>query len=281
MLLSDLTETSQDPPALAGPSSPQVGVAFIEIVGVTVTYVSRDGSVTEALRPTTLSIGQNQFVSIVGPSGCGKTTLLKVIGDLLTPTAGSVQISGAPASVMRKARQIGNMFQDPVLLPWRKVAGNIAFLARVAGREPSQEQVEELARLVGLEGFLGRYPHELSGGMKQRASIARALALDPRLLLMDEPFGALDEITRHRMNTELLQIWSASRKTVVFVTHSLSEAVFLSDRVIVLSARPGRVLADVQIDLPRPRSSDVRFSDEANRLVATLHRFLEEGEQGA
>ena len=252
---------------------------MIEIDSVTVTYLSQDGSVTEALKPTSLSIETNEFVSVIGPSGCGKTTLLKVVGDLLPPTSGTVRIEGSPASSLRRAHQIGNMFQDPVLLPWRTVAGNISFLAELAGNAVSRAELEDLAVLVGLEGFLERYPHELSGGMKQRAAIARALALDPRLLLMDEPFGALDEITRHRMNTELLRIWSQDKKTVVFVTHSLSEAVFLSDRVIVLSARPGRILADVPVELPRPRTSDMRFDNESTNLVSTLHGYLEEGEQ--
>jgi NitT/TauT family transport system ATP-binding protein len=252
---------------------------LIVIDSVSVTYLSQDGSITEALKPTTLSIETNEFVSLIGPSGCGKTTLLKVVGDLLQPTSGTVRIEGSPASSLRRARQIGNMFQDPVLLPWRTVASNISFLAQLAGKNPTRVEIEELAALVGLSGFLERYPHELSGGMKQRAAIARALALDPRLLLMDEPFGALDEITRHRMNTELLRIWSENKKTVVFVTHSLSEAVFLSDRVIVLSARPGRVLADVRVDLPRPRTSEMRFSPASMNLVSTLHGYLEEGEQ--
>ena len=252
---------------------------MIEIDNVAVTYRSKSGAITEALKPTSLSIEANQFVSLVGPSGCGKTTLLKVIGDLLSPTGGSVRIEGRPAGALRVARQIGNMFQDPVLLPWRTAAGNIEFLARIAGKKVLLADLEQLAALVGLEGFLDRYPHELSGGMKQRAAIARALALDPQLLLMDEPFGALDEITRHRMNTELLRIWSENRKTVIFVTHSLSEAVFLSDRVIVFSARPGRVVADVAVPLARPRTSEMRFSPESVGLVSRLHAYLEEGEQ--
>lgn len=251
---------------------------MIEVDNVSVTYQSQDGSLTQALEPTTLSIETNEFVSLIGPSGCGKTTLLKVIGDLLQPTKGTIRIEGSPASSLRRARQIGNMFQDPVLLPWRTVGGNIAFLAQLAGKPPTRTRLEELAALVGLQGFLERFPHELSGGMKQRAAIARALALDPRLLLMDEPFGALDEITRHRMNTELLRIWTDNKKTVVFVTHSLSEAVFLSDRVIVLSARPGRILADVRVDLPRPRTSEMRFANESTNLVSMLHKYLEEGE---
>jgi NitT/TauT family transport system ATP-binding protein len=251
--------------------------AFIEIDRVSLSYSRSDGSVIEALATTTIAIERDSFLSIVGPSGCGKTTLLKVIGDLLQPTTGQVRIGGEPASKLRRTRQIGNMFQDPVLLPWRTVADNITFLAEVARRRVSRAEVESLANLVGLEGFLNRYPHELSGGMKQRAALARALVLDPRLLLMDEPFGALDEITRQRMNTELLRIWSERRKTVIFVTHSLGEAVYLSDRVVVLSPRPGRVVADIRVPLPRPRTPEMRFDETTTRLVATLHRHLEEG----
>lgn len=169
------------------------------------------------------------------------------------------------------------MFQDPVLLPWRTVSRNIGFLAEVAGSRLDRADIAELGSLVRLEGFLDRYPHELSGGMRQRVAIARALALDPTLLLMDEPFGALDEITRHRMNVELLRIWSENKKTAVFITHSLLEAVFLSDRVIVLSSRPGTVIADVNVDLPRPRVPEMRFGDEASRIVEMLHNQLEEG----
>ena len=250
---------------------------FIEIDRVSLSYVRSDGSAIDALSATTIAIERDSFLSIVGPSGCGKTTLLKVIGDLLQPTTGQVRIGGEPASNLRRTRQIGNMFQDPVLLPWRTVADNITFLAELAGRSVPRAEVETLADLVGLEGFLDRYPHELSGGMKQRAALARALVLDPRLLLMDEPFGALDEITRQRMNTELLRIWSERRKTVIFVTHSLSEAVYLSDRVIVLSPRPGQIVADIRVPLARPRTPDMRFTDTTTRLVATLHEHLEEG----
>lgn len=256
---------------------------FIEIDGVSLSYSRSDGSVIDALSPTTIAIERDSFLSIVGPSGCGKTTLLKVIGDLLEPTTGEVRIAREPASSLRRKRQIGNMFQDPVLLPWRTVGNNITFLAEVAGRRVPRAEVETLATLVGIDGFLDRYPHELSGGMRQRAALARALVLDPRLLLMDEPFGALDEITRQRLNTELLRIWSERRKTVIFVTHSLSEAVYLSDRVIVLSPRPGRIVADIRVPLARPRTPDMRFMDATTRLIATLHQHLEEGahENGA
>ena len=236
---------------------------MIAIRDVCITYRSPDGTLTEAVQPTSLHIETGGFLSIVGPSGCGKTTLLKVIGNLIEPTTGEVTIDGQPASLLRRSKRIGNMFQDPVLLPWKTVSGNIAFLAELAGKNLDDERLIRLASLVGLDQWLERYPHELSGGMKQRVAIARTFALEPSLLLMDEPFASLDEITRQRMNTELLSIWGSSRRTVVFVTHSLPEAVFLADRIIVMSAGPGRVLADVPVELPRPRTTDMRFSPEA------------------
>ncbi|HEU4673470.1 MAG TPA: ABC transporter ATP-binding protein [Candidatus Limnocylindrales bacterium] len=251
------------------------GAIFID--DVSVTYRSPDNSSTVALAPTSIFIRPHEFVSIVGPSGCGKTTLLKAIADLIQPTSGGICVGDRSSDEVRRARQIGVMFQDPVLLPWKTVAGNIEFLAAIARRKPDRRQVAELADLVGLPGYLERYPHELSGGMKQRVAIARTLALDPDLLLMDEPFGALDEITRHYMNGELLRIWSGNKKTVVFVTHSLDEAVFMSDRVIVMSASPGRVVADVEVDLERPRTDDMRYSDRAVALSKRLHEHLKEG----
>jgi NitT/TauT family transport system ATP-binding protein len=254
--------------------------AAIEVRDLGVTYVGMDGAHVQALAPTSFEIADREFVSLVGPSGCGKTTLLNAIGDLLRPSTGSVEIAGRPATELRQAKQIGMVFQDSVLLPWRSVRDNIRFLADLAKRPLAREAIEDLGRLVGLEGFLTKYPHELSGGMRQRASIARALALDPQLLLMDEPFGALDEITRQKMNLELLRIWSERRKTVVFVTHSLSEAAFLSDRVIVMGKRPGRVVADVRIDLPRPRTADTRFAPEMRDYIVTLNEHLESGDRG-
>jgi len=257
-----------------------VAGAAIEVRDLGVTYVGLDGTHVHALAPTSFEVADREFVSLVGPSGCGKTTLLNAIGDLLRPSSGSVTIAGRPARELRTAQQIGVVFQDSVLLPWKSVHDNIRFLSQLARRPLAPEAIEDLGRLVGLDGFLTKYPHELSGGMRQRASIARALALDPQLLLMDEPFGALDEITRQKMNLELLRVWGERRKTVVFVTHSLSEAAFLSDRVIVMGKRPGRVVADVRIDLPRPRTADTRFAPAMRDYVVMLNQHLESGEGG-
>jgi NitT/TauT family transport system ATP-binding protein len=251
---------------------------MISVRDLRLVYRSDRGPV-EALRGVSLDVAENEFVSLIGPSGCGKTTLLKIIGDLIPPTAGSIRIGGREPAALRRNRQIGFLFQDSVLLPWKTVRDNVRFLSRIAGREVSASQADELLDLVGLHGFGENLPHELSGGMRQRVSIARALALDPLLFLMDEPFGALDEITREKMNLELLRIWSERRKTVGFVTHSISEAVFLSDRVFVLTARPGRLHAVVSVDLPRPRTADVRYSPRAAELVRTLHAQLEEAER--
>jgi NitT/TauT family transport system ATP-binding protein len=232
------------------------------------------------MRGISLDIQENEFVSVIGPSGCGKTTFLKIIADLIPPSSGDIKIAGQEPKRLRHNGQIGFVFQDSVLLPWKTVRENIRFLCGIAGRPLDDRRLEELLQLVGLKGFDHSLPYELSGGMRQRVSIARALALDPLLLLMDEPFGALDEITREKMNLELLRIWSERLKTVVFVTHSIHEAVFLSDRVIVLTARPGTIYRDISIDLPRPRTLKTRYSSEAGELVSYLHDQLEEAERG-
>ncbi len=246
---------------------------FIEVSGVSLVYEAEQGSV-QALDDVSIEVSDREFVSLIGPSGCGKTSLLKILGDLLQPSNGTVRIGGRDPSELRKERVIGNMFQDPVLLPWKTIRANMRFLCELAGKELSNDEVSSLAAMLGLEQFLDSYPHQLSGGMRQRAAIGRALALDPLLLLMDEPFGALDEITREKMNAELLRIWHERPKTVIFVTHSISEAAFLSDRVLVMSARPGRILADVRVDIERPRPASIRYSTEMAHKVRELSDWL-------
>ena len=236
--------------------------ALIQLDGVSKTFRTTSGGTIRALDRVDMSIGASEFVSIVGPSGCGKTTLLRIIAGLEGGFAGTLRLAGE--KVDGPSRDIGIVFQDATLLPWRTVLDNVLLPAQVLrmSAAPALETAHQLLDLVGLKGFEERYPHELSGGMRQRVSIARALIHDPAVLLMDEPFGALDALTRENMGLELLKIWDAARKTVFLITHSISEAVFLSDRVIVLSPRPGRILAEVTIDLPRPRALDL-LSDEA------------------
>jgi NitT/TauT family transport system ATP-binding protein len=218
-----------------------------------------------ALQDISLGVPRGQFLSIIGPTGSGKSTLLRIAGGLLSPSQGGALIDGeAPAKAQRQ-HEIGIVFQDSALLPWRNVLANVRLPQEIAGSgRRSLPDPEELIDLVGLNGFRDYYPHQLSGGMQQRVAIARALAFDPSLLLMDEPFGALDEITRSDMRYELLRLWSrvgsAGRKTVLFVTHSIAEALVLSDRVVVLSSRPGRMLADLEIELDRPRTQEVERS---------------------
>jgi NitT/TauT family transport system ATP-binding protein len=232
---------------------------------------------TVALQDIDLTIEPGEFISLIGPSGCGKSTLLRIIGDLIEPTGGAVVVNGKPARRARIDRDYGIVFQDAVLYDWRTVAKNIALPLELAGstREARQRKVAEMLRLVELEGFGDHYPWQLSGGMQQRVSIARALSFDPALLLMDEPFGALDEMTRERLNMELLRIWTETQSTVVFVTHSISEAVFLSTRVVVMSPRPGRIAGVIAIDLAQPRTAatreDSRFFELVPRVREALH----------
>ena len=235
-----------------------------------------DGGTT-ALEGIDLAIEEREFVSLIGPSGCGKSTLLRIIGDLIQPTAGTVKVNGKPAPQARADRDYGIVFQDAVLYDWRTVSRNISLPLELArwNRRRRTERVEEMLRLVELTGFEGHYPWQLSGGMQQRVSIARALSFDPALLLMDEPFGALDEMTRERLNLEVLRIWEASASTMVFVAHSISEAVFLSTRVVVMSPRPGRISDVISIDLPQPRTAaireDPRFFDLVTQVREALH----------
>jgi len=259
----------------------------ISIAGIEVTYGLGSAQAVQALAPVDLEVADGSFVSLVGPSGCGKSTLLKVLADLMPPTQGQVWIDGMPPSALRQAGRIGLVFQQANLMPWLTIEKNVKLLKELVqakGRragdlsqaqnaQPTQS-IEQLLEVVGLKGFEKKLPHQLSGGMQQRAALARALALDPSILLMDEPFAALDEITRDRMAFELMRIWQQYRKTVIFVTHSLAEAVFLSDQVVLMSARPGRIHKIYDIDLPRPRTEDTRLSDDFIRLVGEINREL-------
>jgi NitT/TauT family transport system ATP-binding protein len=232
-----------------------------------------------ALQGIGLEIGEGEFVSLIGPSGCGKSTLLRIIGDLIQPSAGDVVVNGKSANQARLDRDYGIVFQDAVLFDWRTAAKNIGLPLEMMGwdRQRRTERVKELVELVELSGFESLHPWQLSGGMQQRVSIARALSFDPPLLLMDEPFGALDEMTRERLNFELLRIWEGSGSTVVFVTHSISEAVFLSTRVVVMSARPGRIVGVVDVDLPQPRTSETREEARFAELIRDVRRLLRRG----
>jgi NitT/TauT family transport system ATP-binding protein len=241
----------------------------IEVTGLT----HRFSSERTALQDVDLEVGEHEFVSLLGPSGCGKTTLLKIIGGLIGASEGCVSIDGGTVSDALHERRFGFVFQDPTLLPWRTVMGNATLLLDTTGQP--HEHVDALLETVGLAGFEQSYPAQLSGGMRQRVALARALALSPEILLMDEPFAALDAITRERMAIELLRIWDGAR-TVIFVTHSIGEAVLLSDRVIVLSSRPGRVVADVPIELPRPRDEQLRASEAFVAYEQQLRHHIEE-----
>jgi NitT/TauT family transport system ATP-binding protein len=241
--------------------------------------VSKQFGQTTALRGIDLTIEEGEFISLIGPSGCGKSTLLRIIGDLIQPTSGSASVNGKPARQARIDHDYGIVFQDAVLYDWRTVSKNIALPLELArwDRRRRTAKVKEMLDLVELGGFENHHPWQLSGGMQQRVAIARALSFDPALLLMDEPFGALDEMTRERMNMELLRIWEASRSTVVFVTHSIAEAVFLSTRVVVMSPRPGRISNVITVDLPQPRTATTREEPRFFELVTDVREALHLG----
>ena len=245
----------------------------VSVSGVTKTFPR--GNVT-ALQDIDLALTHGEFVSLIGPSGCGKSTLLRVIGDLVEPTAGTVTVNGKTARRARIDRDYGIVFQDAVLFDWRTVAKNIALPLEMVGwdRDRRKARVEEMLDLVELGSFAEHHPWQLSGGMQQRVSIARALSFEPALLLMDEPFGALDEMTRERLNLELLSIWETLGSTVIFVTHSISEAVFLSTKVVVMSPRPGRIAGTIDIDLPRPRAAETREDPHYFELVTAVRELL-------
>ena len=232
-----------------------------------------------ALEGIDLEVGAGEFVSLIGPSGCGKSTLLRIVGDLTDPTSGEVVVNGKTARQARIDRDYGIVFQDAVLYDWRTVAKNISLPLEMLGWERGRRtsRVEEMLELVELTGFESHHPWQLSGGMQQRVSIARALSFDPALLLMDEPFGSLDEMTRERLNMELLRIWEQAASTIVFVTHSIAEAVFLSTRVVVMSPRPGRIASVVPIDLGRPRTVETREDPRFFELVTEVRELLRAG----
>jgi NitT/TauT family transport system ATP-binding protein len=257
--------------------------SVVSLSGVGKTFSRGDQETTVALQGIDLTIGRGEFVSLIGPSGCGKSTLLRVIGDLIHPTEGQVLVNGKPAAKARLDRDYGMVFQAPVLFEWRDIAGNVELPLEILGRPAAERtsRAKEMLDLVDLGGFAGHSPSQLSGGMQQRVAIARALAFEPALLLMDEPFGALDEMTRERMNAEVLRIWERTGTTIVFVTHSIPEAVFLSSRVVVMSARPGRITKVIDIDLPRPRSEDTRESPRYFELVTDVRETLRQRDGAA
>ncbi len=257
-------------------SAPPASV--VRVRGLDKQFTAGAGAVT-ALSGIDLTIAAGEFVSLIGPSGCGKSTLLRLIGDLTPPTSGSVEVNGKPAHQARLGREYGMVFQAPVLFEWRTVEDNVKLPLELLGMDRSERdaRAREMLGLVELGDFARHHPYQLSGGMQQRVAIARALALQPDILLMDEPFGALDEMTRERMNSEVLRIWRQPGTTVVFVTHSIPEAVFLSTRVVVMSARPGRITRVVDVPLPQPRNDETREDPRYFRVVTEVREALRAG----
>ncbi len=250
----------------------------VDARGVSLTFQTGDGAV-EALANVNLQISDGDFVSFIGPSGCGKTTLLRVIADLERPTAGTILVNGVSPEQARLKRQYGYIFQAPALYPWRTIERNVTLPLEIMGFDARERRarMERYLKLVNLSGFERKFPWQLSGGMQQRASIARALSFDPALLLMDEPFGALDEIVRDHLNEQLLRLWDQTGKTVVFVTHSIPEAVFLSSKIVVMSPRPGRIIDIIPCDFPRDRTLEIRETPEFIKIAQRVRAGLRSG----
>jgi NitT/TauT family transport system ATP-binding protein len=264
----------------AMPSGTAPTQAAIETENLSMAYPStgRPGQPVLALSNVTLAVQPGEFISLLGPSGCGKSTLLRLIGDLLRPTGGRLLVKGKSAERARRDRDYGIVFQAPALYDWRTVSRNVQLPLEVQGvpKAERERRTTDLLRLMNLGDFASSYPWQLSGGMQQRVSIARALSFRPSILLMDEPFGALDEMTRERLNIELLTIWAETSTTIIFVTHSIPEAVFLSDRIVVMTPRPGKVERIIRVDLPRPRSATTREDEQFFHLISEVRACLRE-----
>ena len=264
--------------SLARAPSVVAAESVIDIADLSLSFQTGDGPV-QALSGVTLKVARGEFVSFIGPSGCGKTTLLRAVADLETPTSGTIRVNGMSPHEAREKRAYGYVFQAPALYPWRSIARNIGLPLEITGvaRQERDARVAKGLDLVNLTGFGGKFPWQLSGGMQQRASIARALSFDPDLLLMDEPFGALDEIVRDMLNQQLLGLWEKTGKTALFVTHSIPEAVFLSTRIVVMSPRPGRIHDVIECNFPRDRTLDIRETPEFLEVANRVRRGLREG----
>jgi NitT/TauT family transport system ATP-binding protein len=270
-------------PSNAANAAPAAPAAFagpvVHLADVDKTFSRGDRVVTKALEGIDLDVDRGEFVSLIGPSGCGKSTLLRIVGDLTAPSSGTVRVNDKTAEQARRDRDYGMVFQSPVLFDWRTVEDNVKLPLEILGWNADRRsaRAKEMLDLVELGDFLKHRPFQLSGGMQQRVAIARALAFSPSILLMDEPFGALDEMTRERMNGEVLRIWEQTGTTILFVTHSIPEAVFLSSRVVVMSARPGRITEIIDVDLPRPRNDDTRETRRYFELVTAVREALRRG----